>query len=106
MAPSRQLHRWLLDEQDRLHSELASVDGGQAARFTDVLEQAETVRHQQARARREERVRRRIADVEAALERHADGTLGTCQACGGRIDAERLAAVPTTRLCRRDAGCR
>ena len=106
MTRTGQLQRWLLAEQDRLRCELDSVVGVQAARSTDVLEQAETVRHQQARARREERVRRRMADVEAALERHADGTLGTCEAFGDRIDAERLATVPTTRLCRRDAGCR
>jgi RNA polymerase-binding transcription factor DksA len=46
-----------------------------------------------------EQVEAELHDVDRALERLADGTYGTCEACGGTIDDERLAAVPAARFC-------
>lgn len=46
-----------------------------------------------------DRTRRRIADLESAAHRAADGSYGYCTSCGGRIGSERLAALPATRLC-------
>ena len=43
-----------------------------------------------------------LAELEAALARLADGSYGTCQVCGARISAERLAARPAARAC---VGC-
>ena len=43
-----------------------------------------------------------LAEIEAALARLADGSYGTCQVCGARISAERLAARPAARAC---VGC-
>jgi RNA polymerase-binding protein DksA len=43
--------------------------------------------------------RERIADIDAALARLADGSYGGCEQCGRPIGAERLAARPATRLC-------
>jgi len=43
--------------------------------------------------------RRRLADVEAALERRAAGGYGVCESCGGPIAPERLAARPAARTC-------
>ena len=43
--------------------------------------------------------RRRLADVEAALERRAAGGYGVCERCGSAIPAERLAARPSARTC-------
>ncbi len=40
-----------------------------------------------------------LRDVEAALERIADGTYGQCEECGGDIDRERLQACPTATRC-------
>jgi RNA polymerase-binding transcription factor DksA len=37
--------------------------------------------------------------IEAALDRIARGTFGTCVRCGGKISARRLAAVPHAALC-------
>ena len=37
--------------------------------------------------------------VEAALARLSVGDYGTCARCGQPIEAERLRALPTTRLC-------
>jgi DnaK suppressor protein len=43
--------------------------------------------------------RRRLADVDAALDRRAAGGYGVCERCGGSIGAERLAARPSARTC-------
>ncbi len=43
-----------------------------------------------------------LAAIEAALARLADGSYGTCQACGVSISPERLAARPAARTC---VGC-
>ncbi|HET8617894.1 MAG TPA: TraR/DksA C4-type zinc finger protein [Acidimicrobiales bacterium] len=46
-----------------------------------------------------EQVEAELADVDRALERLDAGTYGTCEACGGTIPDERLAAVPAARFC-------
>ena len=43
--------------------------------------------------------REHLADIDAALARLADGSYGTCQACGQPIGAARLAARPAARTC-------
>ena len=43
--------------------------------------------------------RRRLADVDAALERRRTGSYGVCEVCGRPIPAERLAARPSARTC-------
>jgi DnaK suppressor protein len=40
-----------------------------------------------------------LDEIEQALGRIADGTYGTCVACGRQIDEERLEAVPWATLC-------
>jgi RNA polymerase-binding transcription factor DksA len=52
-----------------------------------------------------------LAEIGAALGRLADGSYGTCEACGASISQERLAARPAARTCvgcqpRRSAGRR
>jgi RNA polymerase-binding transcription factor DksA len=43
-----------------------------------------------------------LADIEHATARLTNGNYGTCDACGGPIDPERLAARPATRFCLED----
>jgi RNA polymerase-binding transcription factor DksA len=43
--------------------------------------------------------RQRLADLDAALERVAAGTYGTCEGCGRPIPAERLQVRPSARTC-------
>jgi DnaK suppressor protein len=43
--------------------------------------------------------RRRLEEIDAALERVAAGTYGICESCGGPIVPERLEARPTARTC-------
>lgn len=40
-----------------------------------------------------------LRDIEAALERLADGTFGACTSCGEAIILERLRAYPTAKRC-------
>jgi RNA polymerase-binding transcription factor DksA len=43
--------------------------------------------------------RETLAEIDAALQRMEDGTYGICEVCGKAIGAERLSAIPWTRLC-------
>lgn len=47
-------------------------------------------------------VEEHLAEVDAAMQRVAAGTYGTCEACGEHIPDERLEARPTARTC---VGC-
>lgn len=47
-----------------------------------------------------------LAKVEEALARIADGSYGTCEACGQAIPVARLEALPYTKLCVTDAAAR
>jgi RNA polymerase-binding protein DksA len=40
-----------------------------------------------------------LIEIDAALQRIEDGTYGICEGCGKPIGAERLSAIPWTRLC-------
>jgi DnaK suppressor protein len=46
-----------------------------------------------------ERLADRINRLTAALERINEGTYGTCEECGGPIEASRLAALPEVTTC-------
>jgi DnaK suppressor protein len=48
-------------------------------------------------------LRQRLAEVDAALARIADGTYGICAVCGEPIPSARLEARPTTDRCIRHA---
>jgi RNA polymerase-binding protein DksA len=47
----------------------------------------------------EEGARTTLIEIDAALQRIEDGTYGICEVCGKPIGAERLSAIPWTRLC-------
>ena len=47
----------------------------------------------------EEGARNTLAEIDAALQRIEDGTYGICEVCGKPIGADRLSAIPWTRLC-------
>ena len=46
-----------------------------------------------------EQVEAELADVDRALQRLDAGTYGSCEACGGAIGDDRLAALPAARFC-------
>lgn len=45
-----------------------------------------------------------LVDIDAALDRLAEGTYGKCVVCGRKIPEERLEARPTARTCVEHAG--
>lgn len=45
------------------------------------------------------RAQQHLADIDAALERLADGRYGICERCGHPVAGQRLDALPTARLC-------
>src|SRR5215472_13007498 len=49
--------------------------------------------------RRAAAARRKLADVEEALDRLAAGQFGSCEQCGSAIQAGLLALAPETRYC-------
>jgi RNA polymerase-binding transcription factor DksA len=55
----------------------------------------------QALLRRTVAARRKLADVEEALDRLAAGSFGTCEQCGSPIPGGLLASSPETRYCPR-----
>jgi RNA polymerase-binding transcription factor DksA len=81
-------------ESDSL-SELSSVDQHQADVGTETFEREKDISIL-------EQVEAELADVEHALRRLDDGTYGTCEACGQRIDDDRLQALPAARFCLND----
>lgn len=46
-----------------------------------------------------EGAQQQLDEINAALQRIEDGTYGICEVCGKPIGAERLEAIPWTRLC-------
>jgi DnaK suppressor protein len=76
-------------------SELTSNDQHPADLATDTFERARDVSIAQ-------RVEAEITDVDRALQRIDQGTYGTCEACGRKIDQARLQVLPATRFCVED----
>jgi RNA polymerase-binding transcription factor DksA len=75
---------------------LRGEDGRQEADFGDraAFTQADEVLEQL-----DEEGRAELAAIEAALQRLAEGTYGTCSTCGAEIPEGRLHAVPWTTTC-------
>jgi DnaK suppressor protein len=51
----------------------------------------------------EEGAQQTLRDIDDALRRIEEGSYGVCEVCGKPIGAERLSAIPWTRLCIDDA---
>src|SRR5215204_4890444 len=79
-------------DQREVSGELSAVDQ-HPADVADITYQRELQLTTQQLLERES------AQVEAAQRAREKGTYGTCQACGRRIPAERLAARPEATLC-------
>lgn len=76
-------------------SELSSNDQHPADLATDTFERARDVSIAQ-------RVEAELTDVARALQRINEGTYGTCEACGRKVDEARLQVLPATRFCVED----
>jgi len=68
-------------------------------RESELEERAQEERAARLFARLDIRAKHAIEEIDAALQRIADGRYGTCAACGRGIAAKRLQALPATRFC-------
>ena len=85
----RPRHRHLLAERAFRVEQLASLEA----------EQAPTPRHESVRVALRMAGSTALAEVDAALDRLADGSYGRCLACHGEISAPRLDTLPMAALC-------
>jgi DnaK suppressor protein len=68
-------------------------------RESELEERAQEERSARVLARLDDRSRYLIEEADAALQRIAEGTYGTCEDCEREIPVARLHAVPATRFC-------
>ncbi|MBI3795858.1 MAG: TraR/DksA family transcriptional regulator [Deltaproteobacteria bacterium] len=68
-------------------------------RETELEEHAQEEGSARVLAQLDERSKREIDEIDAALRRIAERTYGTCEGCGNPIALARLRAVPATRFC-------
>lgn len=78
--------------EERAIVELSLVDQHPADVATDTFEKEKDLSIL-------EHVDAQLADVDRALGRLGQGSYGTCEACGRRIDDDRLRARPAARFC-------
>jgi len=76
-------------------SELASYDQHQADLGTETFEREKDLSLL-------EQLEAELVDLDRALRKVDEGSYGVCEACGKDIPAERLEAMPGTRLCVED----
>jgi RNA polymerase-binding transcription factor DksA len=82
-------------EAPAVASELSSNDQHPADLATDTFERARDLSIAQ-------RIEAELTDVARALQRVDEGTYGTCEACGRKVDEARLQVLPATRFCVQD----
>jgi DnaK suppressor protein len=68
-------------------------------RESEFEERAQEERAARLYARLDMRAKHAIEEIDAALQRIADGRYGTCAACGRAIAVKRLRALPAARFC-------
>jgi RNA polymerase-binding transcription factor len=93
------LHRQreeVLKEVAETEAELRLIAGDRDA---ELEERAQQERMARLLARLDDRQIHAFQEIEAALQRVADATYGTCQDCGQAIASGRLRALPATRVC-------
>ncbi len=94
--------RRALDSVQSLTEDLASMIAASESANADDEHDPEgaTVAWERAQVRALlEQARRRLDDVERALQQVSEGTYGKCLRCGRPIGSERLAARPASRTC-------
>ena len=111
-----EVRRRLADEHEQALARLASLTGDHEAMVAASLDtnaddehdpEGATIAFERSQIGALVRqVRHHVAEVDAALDRVADGTYGVCEVCGGDIGAARLDALPAARTCIRCAARR
>ncbi len=107
-APTIDYRQLLEDERRQLASELTELGfgegGGRGLDYDPNFADSSQVTAERADAERlATDLRDALDEVDAALERLANGQFGICEVCGKPIGAARLEAMPAARLCIDDA---
>lgn len=92
--------KMLLAEKATLAGEMPTASdskGGMSFDSADENEVADKIEEFEENAAISTRLTQELTEVDAALERIAQGTYGTCEACGKPIEIERLEANPSAR---------
>lgn len=85
------------DNPGSISDELGELaDGGTDNHMADT---ATALHDRELEAGLEEGAQQTLVEIEAALQRMEEGSYGVCEVCGEPIGAERLSAIPWTRLC-------
>jgi RNA polymerase-binding transcription factor DksA len=97
----------LRSEQARLKADLTELgfaDGESGLNYDSNFADSSQVTAERGEAERlASELQEALEEVDAALQRLADGTFGVCEVCGKPIGAPRLEAMPAARLCIVDA---
>jgi RNA polymerase-binding protein DksA len=92
----RRMRQSILSEVAATESDLELIAESREIELVDKAQDEQTAR---LLARLDDRGKRELEEVDVALGRIADGSYGACRACGGRIPAARLRALPATAHC-------
>jgi RNA polymerase-binding transcription factor DksA len=75
------------------------VPAGEAAAISEMIDAAQMIEQRERAGLTAGRLAARARRLRAALDRLACGHYGRCAACGGRIAAARLRALPDAETC-------
>jgi DnaK suppressor protein len=99
----------LLAERERVAGEIAELQGDLGQSLEDAVDEDGNDSHLADSATEtldrgielslEDNAEHLLASIDGALERIDDGTYGECERCGGRIDENRLDALPHAVQC-------
>ena len=89
----------LTSKCEELLQSLRRREGIAIVRTADALDETHLAAERELNTRNLERGSNVLRDVQAALDRMADGMYSTCLDCGEEISKKRLLAVPWATLC-------
>ena len=97
------IKKMLLQTRDELMEEIARNRKMETEELIteigDLYDSADNERDRQLSHILNDRDRKKLIEIDEALERIEDGTYGICEECGKRIAPNRLKVMPFARLC-------
>jgi len=91
------------DQLDEIRASRSSAKRREGSPFGKREEEASETADLENMIAQEKRILDQIVNIENALKKIEAGTFGICEKCGNPIEAIRLEAMPTARLCITDA---
>jgi DnaK suppressor protein len=96
-------HKTLDDQLQQIRQSRTAQERREGSPFGKREEEATETQELENLVAQEKRLLGQIADVEAALKKFENKTYGFCDKCGLQIELARLEAMPTAKLCMKDA---